>query len=179
MDFAILQRPVWRFGHTARRGCEWPASHHGHVSPVTGVFDIYIHLVLHSLRILEPSSLKTFPDSAQRCVMPRVSVPLRGLVCGAVCGSVDGVLYGVRRPRAWHALSHGYGGGDGVRARARRPACARCMCPDFAKNRDSVSCVRRCVRSRFEDNGNAMRRPAGQPTTGVRACSSARMGWPP
>ena len=117
--------------------------------------------------------------AAQRCVMPRVSVPLRGWVCGAVCGSVDGVLYGVRRPRAWHALSHGYGGGDGVRARARRPACARCMCPDFAKNRDSVSCVRRCVRSRFEDNGNAMRRPAGQPTTGVRARSSARMGWPP
>ena len=39
----------------------WLNSHRGHVSPVTGVFDIYIHLVLHSLGILEPSSTKTFP----------------------------------------------------------------------------------------------------------------------
>ena len=54
----------------------WPASHHGYVSTVTGVFSVYIHFVLDGLRILEPSSTKTFPLRGARCL---VSVPLRGL----------------------------------------------------------------------------------------------------
>ena len=56
-------------GCAARRGCVWPASHHGYVSTVTGVFSVYIHIVLDGLRILEPSSTKALLLRGVRCLV--------------------------------------------------------------------------------------------------------------
>ena len=47
----------------------WPASHHGYVSTVTGVFSVYIHIVLDGLRILEPSSTKALLLRGVRCLV--------------------------------------------------------------------------------------------------------------